>query len=69
MRETTREKKQKLLPATAIRKELAVLGLFMASRGPLPHLMAQKETLLSQLEKLEGARKRSSQVGMVYQYC
>eukprot|EP00962_Isochrysis_galbana_P037692 scaffold13235_cov118-Isochrysis_galbana.AAC.3 len=32
----------------------------LASRGPLPQLLAQKKQLLNDLEKLEAARKRSS---------
>eukprot|EP00962_Isochrysis_galbana_P022692 scaffold6786_cov112-Isochrysis_galbana.AAC.8 len=32
----------------------------LASRGPLPQLLAQKKQLLDDLEKLEAARKRSS---------
>eukprot|EP00962_Isochrysis_galbana_P001722 scaffold454_cov124-Isochrysis_galbana.AAC.16 len=62
MRQLTREKKQRLFlfPTTQTRAEIARIGLMLASRGPLPQLLAQKKQLLNDLEKLEAARKRSS---------
>jgi hypothetical protein len=44
-----------------IQKEIAQLGLILGARGPLPQLLTEKQQLLDELEKLEEARKRSSQ--------